>query len=155
MANADSQFRISVHLPVNRPKRTPFTELTKAKLDFRFWCAQVTAEGDEIVRQKQRARSLEFAQENLGSPHAQLAPRSARPQLHGLVDGSVALTAQPLIVGLLLLTVPRGLCHVFSAPFFAPLSSAGFPGLHLFLGVLPHSMFILGVDLADGDLYSV
>lgn len=112
MANADSQFRISVHLPVNRPKRTPFTELTKAKLDFRFWCAQVTAEGDEIVRQKQPARSLRRKTSRssklgvwslrrktsawlaLGSPHARLAP-----QLPGLTDGSVALTAQPLIVG--------------------------------------------------------
>lgn len=94
MANADSQFRISVHLPVNRPKRTPFTELTKAKLDFRFWCAQVTAEGDEIVRQKQRARSLRrktsrssklgvwslrrktWARPTLSSPHARLAHSS-------------------------------------------------------------------------------
>lgn len=37
-ANVDFQFRISVHLAEHPLRRTPFVELTKAKLDCRFHC---------------------------------------------------------------------------------------------------------------------
>lgn len=151
---------------MNRPKRTPFTESTKAKLDFRFWCEQVTAEGEETVRQKQLARSL--------CRKPPLAPPSALHSALAIRMAQWSLPAQPLILGLLL-TVPQPLsCPTGDTPPHCPpqplsrLSLSAFlcPAPFLFgcvswsltfsirfLGVLPHFMFILGAALADGESF--
>lgn len=164
---------------MNRPKRTPFTELTKAKLDFRFWCEQVTAEGEEIVCQKQQARSL--------CRKPPLAPPSALHSALAIRMAQWPLPAQSLILGLVALTrtathsgapphcLPQSLsCPTGDTPPHCPpqplssLSLSAFlcPAPILFgcvswsltfsirfLGVLPHFMFILGTALADGESF--